>query len=186
MSDLVCLPKTYLFSILFIFIIFASLYMYNEPRMNKTYLVSDNINRDFVVTDTYLSNRDKNVLYNDFAPPERRDPSYQYPTKYVRNNINIPTRGIPDTYQLLGVLLRDNTETAYKLFGRQIYPGSSQYEYYAQSVMYNNDIKLPIKIRGDKEVTDNEVIQIPGTDPGKGEFKVKLYNYDAPRYFGSV
>jgi hypothetical protein len=130
----------------------------------------------------YLNNRDADVLYNDFVPPERRVPEYQYPYRHVKSHINIPTRGYPENYQLMGILLRDNTETAYKLFGRQKFPGSSQYEYYVQATMHNNDVKLPIAINGDKEIMDGQNLKLPGMDQSKGDFKVQLYNFDAPRY----
>ena len=29
---------------------------------------------------------------------------------------------------------------------------------------------------------DGQTITVPGTDPTKGDFKVKLYKYDVPRY----
>ena len=59
---------------------------------------------------------------------------------------------------------------------------TNQYEYFVQSVMHNNDVKIPIKINGDKEIEDGQNIMIPGTNKNIGEFKVKLYEYDAPRY----
>ena len=142
--------------------------------------------------------RDLDVLYNDFAPPERRYP-YTYPNtypirysnRYIDNSkkqysdnysINIPSRGYPDNYQLVGVLLRNNTETVYNLFGRQKYPGASIYEYYVENANNQNNIKIPISIRGDKEVNDGDTITIPGTNKELGDFIVKLYNYDSPRY----
>ena len=130
----------------------------------------------------YIQERDQKVAFDDFSPPERRQPEHAYPTKQVRSIINIPTRGLPDNYQIIGLLLRNNTETAFKLFGRQKYPGSNQWEYYAQGAMSHNDIKIPISIRGDKEIEDGQSVIIPGTDHTKGGFKVKLYNFDLPRY----
>jgi hypothetical protein len=129
-----------------------------------------------------LEYRDAEVKYNDFKPPERRVPEYLYPTTSVKQLINMPTRGYPDNYQLIGVLLRDNTETAFNLFGRQTYPGSNQYEYYAQGTMYNNHVKLPIHKRDSRELYEGDEVKIPGTDEKKGQFKVKLYNFDVPRY----
>ena len=129
-----------------------------------------------------LSKRDRAILSNDFAPPERRVPEYAYPDRYVKAQLNIATRGDPDNYQILGIVLRNNTETAYNLFGRQTYPGSNQYEYYVQGNMDGNIVKIPISIRGDKEINDGQVVQIPGTDQNKGVFKVKLYKLDVPRY----
>ena len=129
-----------------------------------------------------LSVRDHDVLYNDLYPPERRMPIYNYPNQYVKRNINIPTRGLPDNYQMLGIVLRDNTETAYSLFGRQTFPGSTQYEYYIQGNMDGNIVKIPINIKGDKEIEDGQEINIPGTNKRKGDFKVQLYKLDTPRY----
>lgn len=130
----------------------------------------------------FIQERDQKVLYNEFVAPERRQQKNSYPLKQVRNMINLPTRGIPDTYHLVGLLLRNNTETAFKLFGRQKFPGSNQWEYYVHGVMSNNDVKIPIVIRGEREIEDGQTIVVPGTDHGKGGFKVKLYNFDLPRY----
>jgi hypothetical protein len=140
------------------------------------------INVDDIERKLYLNQRDANVLYNEFAPPERRVADIQYPYRYVKNQLNIPTRGYPDNYQLMGILLRDNTETSYNLFGRQKFPGSNQYDYYVQGKMGYNDVKIPINSIGDREIEDGITIKIPGTDYKKGNFKVKLYNLDAPRY----
>jgi hypothetical protein len=129
-----------------------------------------------------LSARDRAILLNDFAPPERRIPEYAYPDGYVKSLLNIPTRGDVDNYQLLGVVLRNNTETAYNLFGRQTYPGSNQYEYYVQGNMRGNIVKIPISINGNREIDDEQIIDIPGTNQTIGSFKVKLYKIDVPRY----
>ena len=76
---------------------------------------------------------------------------------------------------MLGIVVRDNTETAYNLFGRQTFPGSNQYEYYVQGNLDGNIVKIPIKINGDREIEDDQPITIPGTSFTKGVFKVKLY-----------
>lgn len=147
----------------------------NSPR--PTDLTTDDIERKL-----YLNHRDKEVLYNEFAAPERRQQEYAYPYRYVRNQLNIPTRGLPDNYQIMGVLLRNNTESAFNLFGRQTFPGSNQWEYYVQGNMKDTPVKIPIKIRGDREIEDGQTVLVPGSDPSKGAYKVKLYKYDAPRY----
>jgi len=147
----------------------------NSPR--STDLTVDDIERKL-----YLNNRDREVLYNEFVPPERRQQEYAYPYRYVKKQINIPSRGLPDNYQIMGVLLRNNTESAFNLFGRQNFPGSNQWEYYVQGNMKDTPVKIPIKIRGDREIEDGQTVLIPGSDPSKGPYKVKLYKYDAPRY----
>jgi hypothetical protein len=205
MGEYICLPQTHLIIIICVFIGLASWYIHNEKNKYKydpDYKYNDEIltkisksisqlqsqtNSEKIITPEInkrivLANRDQEVITNDFAPPERRVPSYLYPETSVKEKINIPTRGYPDSYQLLGIVLRNNTETAYNLFGRQTFSGSNQYEYYVQGNMDGNIVKIPIKIRGDREIEDEQGIYIPGTDPNKGSFKVKLYKLDVPRY----
>ena len=200
MSNNICLPTNHLIIIFMVLIGSAAWYIHNENKkhldelnykyndgiidnLNKTInelknnLISDNIEKKM-----FLTNRDRNVLYNDFAAPERRQQAYAYPHQYVKNKINIPTRGLPDTYHLIGVILRNNTESAFNLFGRQTFPGSNQWEYYVEGVMNDTQVKLPIKIKGDREVEDGQNITVPGTDLSKGDYKVKLYDFDIPRY----
>jgi hypothetical protein len=193
MAEQICLPKSYILIIFCIFIGLAAWYIHNDKKRNldNNYKFNDSI-LDFInkkITQNknvkrrrFIQNRDHQVLYNNFVAPERRQPEHAYPIGRVRSMINFPTRGLPDNYHQVGLLFRNNTETAYKLFGRQKFPGSNQWEYFVQAVMSNNDVKIPITIRGDREIEDGQVIVIPGTDNSKGGFKVKLYNYDLPRY----
>lgn len=101
--------------------------------------------------------------------------------------INYPTRGYPTDYQLYGIITRNNTETIFNLYGRQKYPGSSQYEYYIEGKGNNNtNVKIPLKITGDKELEDNNYIEIPEMDNKYGLFQVKLYKIMEPRYIPYV
>ena len=137
----------------------------------------------FFCVSTYL----RRVLYNDFKPPERRVPEYQYPFDFVNSQINFPSRGYPEEYQMLGIVSRDTTETVYNLYGRQKYPGSNQYEYYVTgSDNKNYNVKIPIHNHGAKELSSDDVIHIHGTDKTKGDFKVKLYNLNTPRYIPNL
>jgi hypothetical protein len=162
----------------------------NELNMIKEYIDNkqqldnqkeNNIMKEYVERKHYLDTRDRKVLYDDFAPPEKRVPEYLYPFNHVKNRLNIPTRGYPENYQVLGVLLRENTETAYNLFGRQTYPGSDLWEYYCENDKLN-PVKLPVKIRGNKEIMEGDMVHVPGTDNKNGQFRVKLYKFDEPRY----
>jgi hypothetical protein len=194
MSDNICLPKSYFLIIFCIFIGLAAWYIHNDKKQNIDNInykfndsILDVINKKFLENEElkerrFIQNRDHKVLYNDFTAPERRQPEHAYPIGQVRKIINVPTRGLPDNYHQVGLLFRNNTETAFKLFGRQKFPGSNQWEYFAQGVMSNNDVKIPIVIKGDREIEDGQVIVVPGTDNSKGGFKVKLYNFDLPRY----
>lgn len=210
MGENICLPQTHLIIILCVFTGFAVWYIHNEKKKHigePEYKYNEQIlskiaqsiaelpeklkeqeqEQEVIITPELekriiLAKRDQDIIDNDFAPPERRVSSYAYPDRYVKEIINLPTRGYPDSYQILGIVLRNNTETAYNLFGRQTFPGSNQYEYYVQSNMDGNIVKIPIDIRGSREIEDGQGVQIPGTDPSKGIFKVKLYKMDVPRY----
>ena len=202
MSNLVCIQSNHMLLIFCIFVGFAILYNQYEKnnhknthydyedkivtRVVKTINAANDNNKidmlkEYVDRKRYLDVRDRGVLYDDFAPPEKRVPEYLYPFNHVKNRLNIPTRGYPENYQVLGVLLRDNTETAYNLFGRQTYPGSDLWEYYCENDKYNN-VKLPVKIHGNREIMDNMEVHVPGTNHINGKFRVKLYKFDEPRY----
>lgn len=197
---MVCLSSTHLLIILSVFLGSAAWYIHNDKKKHVddpnykyddkliTSIIKNLMDSNKTIGDEnaqkrqFLNKRDVEVLYNSLMPPERRQPEHTYPTNYIKSQLNIPTRGFPDNYQLVGVVLRNNTESAYRLFGRQKYPGSNQYEYYVEGNMDDTPIKLPITVRGDREIEDNQVIEIPGTNPTKGEFRAKLYNFDTPRY----
>lgn len=126
--------------------------------------------------------RDRRVLVDDLVAPERRLPRHAYPTRYLKSLINIPTRGYPDNYQNMGILVRKEDEKVLKLFGRQVYPGSDQYEYYVVDNNNSADNKVPLNTPGKKELYDNDVVPIPWLDESKGLFEVKIFDYNVPRY----
>jgi hypothetical protein len=189
--DNICLPKSHLLLIFIFVIILVVIYKnttnqkngsFNDKILNKLMKKINQIENNKINNETNnkinneINNeiKVKKVYYDDFHPPEQIN-------RHIRS-INIPTRGFPEDYQLKGLLLRDNTETAYNLFGRQKFPGSSQYEYYIIANMDRNHVKIPLKINGDKEIEDGQSINVPGTNQNNGSFTVKLYDYDVPRY----
>jgi hypothetical protein len=140
------------------------------------------VEKEIVTKREVLLDRDRRMVDDDFVAPERRLPSHAYPDRNIKQMINIPTRGYPDNYQNIGILVRKEDEKILKLFGRQTYPGSNQYEYYVIDSSSNSDNKIPLEIPGNKEIYDNDVVPIPWLDQSKGLFEVKIYDYDVPRY----
>jgi hypothetical protein len=183
---MICLETIHIIILLVIIIGLTTLFNYNTIVYNRTL----NSEPPIIYINTekqMIHKRDRKVLEDDFTAPERRVPEYQYPTKVITSRINIPSRGYPDEYQLLGNVFRNETETIYELFGRQKYPGSTQYEYYVVgSDNKNFKAKIPIIIQGDKEIENNQEINIPGTSSDKGVFRVQLFNYNVPRYIPSI
>jgi hypothetical protein len=128
-----------------------------------------------------LRKRDIRSVHDPLSPPDRRLPRHIYPSKKIKKNFNYPTRGYPDDYHMLGILSRESDEKMLKLFGRQTYPGSSQWEYY---LLKNGleSIKIPIKKGNNLEIDNNELLDVPQLNMSRGKFKVTLYKLDAPRY----
>jgi hypothetical protein len=149
----------------------------NIPKKESNLMVTDLEKRDF------LERRDTEAVYNEFKPPEKRLPEHAYPDRYVRSRINVPTRGLPDNYQSVGSLVRKSDEKVLQLFGRQKYPGSNQWEYYVSGAdSYGFPNKMPVAVRGDRELEDKQQIDLPWLDKSKGNFVVNIYNFDVPRY----
>jgi hypothetical protein len=50
-------------------------------------------------------------------------------------------------------------------------------------IRFTKEDNMPVVyFNNGKEIEDNQIIFIPGTNVTKGDFKVKLYDYDIPRY----
>jgi hypothetical protein len=198
MSDTICLPKEHYIVLFVIFTAITLYYIYSLNKKNfkldlnnaltsESVKVKEIVNRPvinpIVEKRMILEKRDRRAVNDDLTPPERRDQEYSYPDREVKNIINIPTRGLPDNYHSVGVLVRKEDEKVLQLFGREKYPGSTQWEYYVTGMdRYGFPNKMPVKIRGDKEVNDKDKIQLDWLDKSKGDFEVNLYNFDIPRY----
>jgi hypothetical protein len=201
--SIICLPKEYYIILMFSFFTITLFYIYcinnsyTEQKENtKLYIqklpVQQPIQQPIpqpiiqpriIEKRIILENRDRAVLNDQLKAPERRDQAYSYPTRYIRDDINLPSRGYPDNYQTLGVLSRKADEKILQLFGRQKYPGSNQWEYYVAGMDRNGfPNKIPLKVKGDKEILDKENINLSWLDNSKGSFEVNLYDYNVPRY----
>jgi hypothetical protein len=95
-----------------------------------------------------IRQRDLGVLANPLLPPEKRveRPTIDMTLPLLKNKyIGLPTRGSYDTYQQLGYLVNNaDQDKVLKLFGRQKYPGSTQYEYYAIKSTVEDQYKVPL------------------------------------------
>lgn len=106
--------------------------------------------------------------------------------------INIPTRGAPPQYEQIGTLHeidspQEKRPMVLPLFGRRLYSSSHKWKYYTMTDQ-NNMVKLPIQnVRrancmqdvGCEELYDDDNIFL---DAYSGEFRVKLYIPQYPRY----
>jgi len=202
MNDTICLPKEHYFVLFVGFILITLFYIYtlnkqnfkldlnydlNNTLISESVKVKNKINKPLinhkVEKRRLLEIRDRKALNDVLSPPERRDPEHVYPSKEIKNIINIPSRGLPDNYQSVGALVRKTDEKILQLFGRQKYSGSNQWEYYVSGMdRYGFPNKMPIKVKGDRELTDKDKINLNWLDNSKGDFEINLYDFDIPRY----
>lgn len=115
-------------------------------------------------------------MMNPFVPPVRSD-TLSFMGALKSQPVNIPTRGEYGPFQQFGYLQNSNDiEKAMPLMGRKV--DSNRFEYYTFH-HNNNAIKIPVNIRGDREINDGDSVNVNGYS---GQFTAKLYDLDYPRY----
>ena len=118
---------------------------------------------------------DMQRMHHPMAPPMRRGP-FNYTGASPTVPVSIPTRGEYGSFQQMGYLYNPaDNDQAMPLMGRRIH--SNQYEYY--TFHHNNpNIKIPIKIQGNREIMDGENVSVDGYT----NLQAKIYQIDSPRY----
>jgi hypothetical protein len=189
----ICINSDNLLFLLVIILIFYNSYKYNslysnlfnlskEKEREKEREKEKDKEENRLSLDDEIRNRDLGVIHDITKAPERRVERNQYLTHQIQKVVNLPTRGYPDDYQMLGVLTRESDEKMLNLFGRQQYPGSDIWEYYVSDSTTNIPIKIPVVVNNNRELLEDTMINIPVFDNSKGKFKLTLYKYDTPRY----
>lgn len=103
--------------------------------------------------------------------------------------VNIPTQGLPEAYQSMG-LLKTGDGKMLPLFGRRVASRSDRFNYYTRTDTYN-PVPLPIRFQkkdcqdpvGCQEIFDGDDVSLIAT----GETaKATLYRFDGPLYVPSI
>jgi hypothetical protein len=97
----------------------------------------------------------------------------------------IPTRGAPEAYQQMGVMIGADGKPL-PLYGRRTAPRSDKFNYYTRTDSYN-PVALPVTFNnrdcqdnlGCNEISSGDSIRISPTGESA---KVTLYGFDGPRY----
>ena len=168
-----------------------------QPGYNGLRMVgpnADNINN--ISYQKYIQMKNYDRVVNPLLPPERSfENTYGIP-------INTPSRGMSGGFQQIGMLYKDDivsedsrvgkdsSSVIMPLYGRPTYPGSNKWNYYVSSDKYHA-VKMPVNVKGKSsdethgvdELFDNDNLQLPAYN---GNFVVKIYNYDKPRYIPYV
>ena len=101
----------------------------------------------------------------------------------------VPTRGIPETYQSMGVITMEDGQIL-PLYGRRTASRSDRFQYYTRTDSYN-PVQLPIKHNrrdcqddiGCEELFDNEIVTVTPTGQTG---KATIYRFDGPTYVPGI
>lgn len=155
----------------------------NFTKIKKTKVIKtvDNNNQqesDSVILKKRIETRDASVLNNPLVAPEQRHEARNFAKIEKVMKINEYTRGEPENYQIVGLLYKEDVDKKYQLFGRRVYPGSPEWEYFIGGRDSGGlDYKYPLDTK--QEIYDGSTI----VNPIDGDiYQVKIYNYDKPRY----
>jgi len=124
----------------------------------------------------------------DRAPQPLRD--WMMPAEYPPRGgiasipINIPTQGLPESFQSVGLVNVDGA--VWPLYGRRTAGGSDRWNYYTRTDSFN-PVPIPIRFQkrdcmddvGCQEILSGERIKIEVV--GK-EGTTKMYRFDGPKY----
>lgn len=99
--------------------------------------------------------------------------------------INIPTQGLPESFQTMGIITTGDGQVL-PLYGRRTGSSNDRYNYYTRSDTFN---PMPVPIRyqkrdctddvGCNELYTNDEVFIDGLDKNA---KVRIYRNDGPKY----
>ena len=127
------------------------------------------------------------------APKPERDWRATPDLSEARNSpYNLPTyatRGLPETYQSMGIITVGDGEVL-PLYGRRTSSRSDRFQYYTRTDSYN-PVQLPVRykkrdcedVNGCEELFDGDVVNITGN--GKSG-PVKIYRFSGPTYIPVV
>jgi len=101
----------------------------------------------------------------------------------------VPTRGIPETYQSMGVLKLEDGQIL-PLYGRRTASRSDRFQYYTRTDSYN-PVQLPVRHNrrdcqddiGCEELSDKDVITITPTNQ---KATATIYRFDGPTYVPGI
>ena len=134
-------------------------------------------------------------MWSTYQRPTYERPTYETPTYHppiesrydiAPQPINIPTRGIPDSFQSMGVINID--EKILPIYGRRI--NSDRWNYYTRTDTYN-PVPIPIRYQkrdcmddiGCQEIMTGDEVKV---DAMNKHGKVNIYKYGAPKYIGFI
>ncbi len=129
----------------------------------------------------------------DRAPQPLRDwnagPEFPPRGGLARIPINIPTQGLPERFQSVGIMTTPDGQVL-PLYGRRTATSTDRWNYYTRTDTYN-PVPIPVSYKkrdcmddvGCDELMDGETVKNFGTG---SESKVHIYRMDGPKYIPGI
>lgn len=161
-----------------------------QPRqqLDNRVTLEQNLIPNVPVTDV-IRDYDYRKVFDPLEQPTRRVARHEIQPFYLKQMIDLPSRGYPDNFTQFGVLIKQGDPNKnvdnkiIRLFGRQEFPGSNRYEYYTLINSGNDQIKVPIRNKRRDELYDGDKIYIKELDE---HYKVSLHKFDEPKYYPDI
>jgi hypothetical protein len=174
--DITSLNTTYLLAIIAVLglIIIYQFYSYRtESMQNMIDPIVTPVQLPLQPAVDIITDYDYRVMNDPLKEPGRRPPRHIIAPLIGNPYLNIPTRGWPDSFIQMGYLIDNdchNTNKIIKLFGRETYPNSSEFEYYVEFNTENDTIKSSLD-KQKRELYDDDNVYV---EMLQRNYKVKL------------
>jgi hypothetical protein len=112
-----------------------------------------------------ITEYDYGNIMDPLQQPGRRASRFDIGPMIHNPHFNIPTRGYPDTFSLQGYLVSDDEDPhdpnrIIRLYGRQTYPTSYEWEYYVEVNVANDKLKTDLH-RQRREIFNGDKVYVP-------------------------
>jgi len=126
----------------------------------------------------------KQDMFNDpYNPPLKNNMYHPKDSTDVRGiPINVETRGLPTSYQQIGILnkVNDTSDTILPLMGKRTMSGRDKWQYYTISGSGNLNARLPVSVNGKScsgeygcdEIYNGDIVYVEGYND---TFKATIY-----------
>tara|TARA_B100000242_G_C43034728_1_gene482335 strand:- start:1148 stop:1750 length:603 start_codon:yes stop_codon:yes gene_type:complete len=180
----VCIENvTLIFIILFLILLFYIWYSVNLSQQSN----QKSLETQIITTQgppMLLPMSSKQDMFNDpYNPPLKNNMYHPKDSTDVRGiPINVETRGLPTSYQQIGILnkVNDTSDTILPLMGKRTMSGRDKWQYYTISGSGNLNARLPVSVNGKScsgeygcdEIYNGDIVYVEGYND---TFKATIY-----------
>jgi hypothetical protein len=190
--SVICVENLTLFFIIVLLILaFYIWYITTKQEFKMSVLNNDNnVSNSYPRMMSVSSNQD---VFNDPYNPPLKDNMYMQPrdSSDVRGiPVNVETRGLPTSYQQIGILNRTNdmsSDMILPLMGKRTMSGRDKWQYYTISGSGNLNTRLPVSLNGKNctgeygcdEISNGDIIYVEGYND---TFRATIYENNTFQY----